>query len=362
MGDEVWVVVRDTGIGIAPEDQASIFAEFRQAGRLSTSSREGTGLGLALAQKFVNLHGGRLWVESHMGVGSTFTFTLPARPASTGLDLLGAYNPGRSTAQAGEHDRTVLVVEDNSHAADLLRLYLEGGGFAVAPVRDGETALSLARELRPAAIVLDILLPGLDGWDVLALAKADPAIAHIPIVVVSMLDERGKGFALGAADYLVKPVQRDALLTTLRRAMRLPSGFEGLSRVVAIDEDPLALELIGAVLGAEGYIVLKATGGQEGIELIQREQPGLVILDLLMPDLDGFGVVERLRDDASTSGIPIVILTSRSMDAQERASLNGKVSHLASKATFNRAEFVKLVQKLCPVLETTRTGQGLGQP
>jgi CheY-like chemotaxis protein/anti-sigma regulatory factor (Ser/Thr protein kinase) len=221
VGGEVWVVVRDTGIGIAPDDQASIFEEFRQAGRLSTSSREGTGLGLALARKFVELHGGRLWVESRVGVGSTFTFTLPAAPASTGLELVQGDGLRQNTARAGEPDRTVLVVEDNSHAADLLRLYLEGGGFAVTPVRDGETALRLARGLKPAAIILDILLPGLDGWDVLALAKADPAIAHIPIVVVSMLDERGKGSALGAADYLVKPVQRDTLLTTLRRVMPL---------------------------------------------------------------------------------------------------------------------------------------------
>jgi CheY-like chemotaxis protein len=215
--------------------------------------------------------------------------------------------------------------------------------------RDGEEGLARARELRPTAIVLDILLPRLDGWDVLARAKADPAIADIPIVVVSMLDERGKGFALGAADYLVKPVQREALLGTLRRVARPMGGRNGHARVLAIDDDPLALELIQAVLGPEGYEVLKASSGQEGVRVARREHPGLVILDLLMPGLDGFAVVERLRGDPATASIPIVILTSRGMDPEERARLNGQISHLARKGTFERDEFVALVHNLCPV-------------
>ena len=153
--------------------------------------------------------------------------------------------------------------------------------MTVAP--DGEAGAGHGRELQPAAIVLDILLPRLDGWDVLARAKADPAIADIPIVVVSMLDERGKGFSLGAADYLVKPVRRDALLDTLRRITVPERIGSGRGTVLAIDDDPLALQLIEAVLGPEGYAVLKASGGQEGVAVAQREQPALVILDLLMP-------------------------------------------------------------------------------
>jgi CheY-like chemotaxis protein len=209
--------------------------------------------------------------------------------------------------------------------------------------------------------VLDILLPRLDGWDVLARAKADPAIAHIPIVVVSMLDERGKGFSLGAADYLVKPVHRDALLDTLRR-ITVPEGVgNGRVRVLAIDDDPLALELIEAVLGPEGYVVLKASGGQEGVAVAQREQPALVILDLLMPHVDGFEVVERLRADPATAAIPIVVLTSRTMDPEEKDQLNGKINHLARKAAFSRAEFVELVRGLCPVPAGSGSGEGSGR-
>jgi CheY-like chemotaxis protein len=167
--------------------------------------------------------------------------------------------------------------------------------------------------------------------------------------VVSMLDERGKGFSLGAADYLVKPVQRDALLNTLRRVTFPAGARNGRCKVLAIDDDPLALELIEAVLSPEGYEVLKATGGQDGVGIARREQPALVILDLLMPEVDGFWVVEQLRADPETVAIPIVILTSRSMDPTERDRLNGKISHLAHKGAFNRAEFVDLVRGLCPI-------------
>jgi CheY-like chemotaxis protein len=154
---------------------------------------------------------------------------------------------------------------------------------------------------------------------------------------------------LGAADYLVKPVQREALLATLRRVTFPPGAANGQAKVLAIDDDPLALELIEAVLRPAGYAVLKAGGGQEGIALALRERPDLVILDLLMPGVDGFAVVERLRADPLTVAIPIVVLTSRGMDQEERGRLNGKISHLARTATFNRAEFVELVRGLCPV-------------
>jgi CheY-like chemotaxis protein len=214
---------------------------------------------------------------------------------------------------------------------------------------DGQAALELARQLQPAAIVLDILLPRLDGWDVLVQAKADPTLAHIPVIVVSMLDERGKGFALGAADYLVKPVSRDEVIGALRR-IRLPDpAAHGAARVLAIDDDPMALELIEAILRPEGYAVLEAAGGQEGVAIARRELPALVILDLLMPEVDGFSVVERLRADPATASIPIVLLTSASMTPEDKQRLNGHLIYLARKGEFNRAAFLELVSTLCPV-------------
>src|SRR5438067_6072499 len=267
---EVLISVKDTGIGIAAEDQERIFEEFRQATGGTARSQEGTGLGLALTRRFVELHGGRIWVESEVGQGSTFTFSLPAqtrsddgRPQSDAMPPALATSttsvqpvmsdPIASDVQGPTSDGpTVLLIEDDPHAIDLLTLYLDGAGFSVAVARDGDQGLQMARRLHPAGIALDILLPGVDGWEFLTRAKADPAIADIPVIIVSMLDERGKGFALGAAGYLVKPVRRDDLLSTLQRVTHRASAP---ASILAIDDDPMALELIEAILRPEGYKV-----------------------------------------------------------------------------------------------------------
>jgi signal transduction histidine kinase/CheY-like chemotaxis protein len=208
-GDEAQVVVRDSGIGIDPADQERIFEAFQRGGRGARS--EGTGLGLTLSKRIVELHGGRIWMSSRPGAGSTFGFAVPVGQGVAAAEA--------SVQAAAERDmETVLVVEDDPHSAELLSVYLDGAGYRVAHARDGAEGLELARRLRPRAVVLDILLPRLDGWDLLARLKADPATADSPVVVVSMLDERGKGLALGAVEYLVKPVGRDELLEALERA------------------------------------------------------------------------------------------------------------------------------------------------
>jgi CheY-like chemotaxis protein len=227
--NEVRVAIRDTGVGIAEEDQARIFEEFQQVSGGATSTHEGTGLGLALARKFVELHGGRLWVESEVAAGSTFTFTLPGHVIEAPGPHRGPQPPRPSAAPktpsvavAGSSSAPrplILVVEDNLSSVDLLELIIGDDGFAVAVAHDGETGLEMASRLEPAAIVLDILLPGLDGWEFLARAKADQTLASIPVIVVSILDARTRGLALGAAECLVKPVSRDDLLGTLRRSI-----------------------------------------------------------------------------------------------------------------------------------------------
>jgi signal transduction histidine kinase/CheY-like chemotaxis protein len=342
----VEVSVRDTGIGIAPEDQEQIFEEFHQAGAAADHAHEGTGLGLALTRKFVELHGGSIRVESAPGEGSTFTFTIPARPSTPepAAPVEPSALPGAFPTDG--HDQTVLLVEDDPRSIDLFTLYLESEGFRVQVARDGATGLEMARRLRPTAIALDILLPGIDGWDFLTQAKADPDLRDIPVIVVSMLDERGKGFALGAADYLVKPVSRDALLGALHRAVPAGPRTNGPIKVLAVDDDPIATELVEALLTPEGYTVLKANSGAEGVALAQRERPALVVLDLLMPELDGFAVVERLRDDPATASIPIIILTSKSMTAAEKKRLNGRIDYLARKGEFDRATFIEVVRNV----------------
>jgi signal transduction histidine kinase len=208
-GGEAQVTVRDTGIGIAEADQERIFEAFQRGDRAARTSAEGTGLGLTLSRRIVELHGGRIWMTSAPGAGSTFGFAIPVgRPE--------APDPGPPAAAATD---TVLVIEDDRHSAELLEVYLQDGGYRTALARDGAEGLELARTLRPRAVVLDILLPRLDGWDLLTRLKADPATAGCPVVVVSMLDERPKGLALGAAEYLVKPVGREEMLAALARCL-----------------------------------------------------------------------------------------------------------------------------------------------
>ncbi len=341
---ELEVAVRDTGTGIAPDDQARIFEEFQQASQPDTQKGEGTGLGLALARSYVGLHGGRIWVESELGAGSTFTFRIPLRrPAET-----HAPAPPRTAVPAAHSGAaTILLVEDDEAAIDLLTIYIAGAGFNVEVARNGEDGLAMARSLRPAGITLDISLPRLNGWDFLTQIKGDSSTADIPVIIVSMLDERGKGFALGAADYLVKPVNRDQLLATLQRFTATGRGPSAPCTVLAIDDDPMMLELIEATLAPQGFTVLRATGGEEGVTRAQSERPALIILDLLMPGMDGFTVAEQLRANPATAEIPIVVLTSKNVSEEERERLTSHINHLARKTEFSRLEFVELVRSLC---------------
>jgi CheY-like chemotaxis protein len=236
---------------------------------------------------------------------------------------------------------TVVVVEDDRRSFDLLRVYLEEAGARVVSARDGEEGLDTVRRLNPAGVILDLLLPGIDGWEVLAQLKADPRTAQIPVVVVSMLDERGRGFALGAAEYLVKPVGKEQLLAALYRAAAMP---EQKHTVVAIDDDPLAIELVRANLEPEGWTVLGADTGQEGLALIRERQPSAVLLDLLMPGMDGFEVLEALRADPDTKTVPVVILTSKSMTRQDKERLQGHITYVARKTEFNLSGLAGLLR------------------
>jgi signal transduction histidine kinase/DNA-binding response OmpR family regulator len=353
---EVQITVWDTGIGIAPEDQGRIFEEFQQVGSMGGQKREGTGLGLALAKKFVELHGGRIWVESEVGHGSRFTFTLPVRivPQPEATPSLAEDTVIGPTCK----EPVVLVVEDDPQAAELLRLYLEGAGCGVEVARDGEEGFDKARQLHPALVTLDLLLPKVDGWDLLARLKGEPKTHEIPVVIVSIVDQRGKGFALGAADYLVKPVSREELMNALQRVSLTGRRQREAVTILVIDDDPMAVELVEAILTGEGFRVLKAYGGEEGIAVAHREVPALIILDLVMPTVDGFTVVERLRADSATAAIPIVILTSKSLTPHEKERLNSEIAYLARKGEFSRTAFVELVRRLLPAKGLAPASQG----
>lgn len=334
-GSELVVTVTDTGIGIPPEDHERIFESFQQ-GSWPAPSAEGTGLGLTLSKRIVELHGGRIWLDSEVGAGSTFGFAIPTGVA----ERPDTVRPAAPEAPGGARP-TVVLGEDDRWSLDLLTLYFESAGFEVVTAHDGEEALELVRRLLPACVVFDVRLPELDGWDLLAMLKADPLTALIPIIVMSTLDERGKGFALGAADYLVKPLGHDEVRTALARITSGPDG----GVVLAIDDDPATIELIKAVLEPEGWAVLGVTAAEEGLAITRSCRPAAVVLDLLMPETDGFAVFDALRSESSTRAVPIVVLTSKAMTRADKERLNGQVSDVARQADFDAAALVDLVRR-----------------
>ncbi len=324
------IAVRDRGIGISPEDQQLIFEPFRQADGSSTRTYSGTGLGLSLVKSFVELHGGSVSVESARGDGSTFRFTLPLVAAEDPPpeDLTGI------TEETGLF--RILVVEDDPAAFQLVESALRDAGYIPLRARSGEEALELAKTLRPAAITLDLVLPGLDGWAVLKTPKSDPGTRDIPVVIVSRVKSEDLGLALGADDYLLKPVEKDRLLARLAALLQDDGPLP--QRVLLIDDDPAVHELVEAELTARGYVVEKATSGQEGLELAFASPPGVILLDLMMDGMDGFEVASRLREDPRTAETPVVVVTARDLSQEDRRRLEGKITALLQKGESGRGE------------------------
>ena len=334
----VEISVTDTGIGIAPEQTRALFAPFMQVSNAVTRSVEGTGLGLVMVHRLAQLHGGTVAVTSEPEKGSCFTVWLPLHEG------VRPDGPAGSVAtRAGR--RLALVVEDNDAAAALMRAQLEAEGFEVRQAASAEAALALANEFTPDVITLDILLPGMDGWEFLARLKETPPWEAVPVVVVSVVADQRRGFSLGAALVLQKPVGREALAKGLRRLGLAERGRDALS-VLVIDDDPNAIDLLAEHLRQCDCVVLRALGGREGIELARRFRPELITLDLEMPEINGFEVVEALKADPSTAHIPIVVITAKEPTAEDRQRLNGHIREIVGKSDLGgRAWFIGEVKR-----------------
>ena len=325
----VEIEVGDTGVGIADADLETVFEEFRQVGD-HDARQQGTGLGLALTRRLVEAHGGTIRVESVVGRGSRFTASLPTVSQGAIPIAIAALPvaPERVTSVAAAR-AGILVIEDDPSAVRLLREYLEPSGYVVHVAPNGEEGLVMARRLQPAAIILDVLLPGADGWDVLRRAKADDAISNIPVIIVTVVDEQEVGLALGAVDYIVKPLRRSELLRSLMRHVRPDAGKR--PRVIAVDDDPAALEIIRAALEPEGFEVHTTTSAVTALEMLQERRFDLVVSDVVMPDLDGFELARRIHENAQTADMPVLLVTAHDLSAADKKRLNGKIIGIASK-------------------------------
>ncbi len=310
----VHVHVEDTGIGIAPDNLARIFDRFYRADHPVVQEAGGTGLGLSIAKMFVAMLGGEIWVESELGKGSVFSFSLPLWRDEPPASIPGLL-PAKPAAAFTPRPK-ILVVEDDRDLALLLRAELESDGYQVIVAGCGEDALWLARDEQPQLIALDIMLPDVDGFVVLERLKAHPETQLIPVVITSVLTEPDKGYALGAVDYIVKPFSKDKLLAAVRRALA-PLPPVGSQRILVVDDDPDTLKLMEEALHLHGYEIRTARDGREALERVAEHTPDLLLLDMKMPGVDGYEVIRRLKAMEATRGIPIVVITASPVD-QER--------------------------------------------
>ena len=335
-GNWIEFTVSDTGIGMTPEQQAKLFEEFTQADSSTARQYGGTGLGLAITRKLARMMGGDVTLTSEAGKGSTFTVRLPA---STDVSAEAPISPDRGRSTRAD---CVLVIDDDATARELISDHLKAEGFSVVTAAGGMEGLKLAKELQPTAITLDVMMPDLDGWSVLAALRQNPELADIPVIMVSIVDEHRRGIALGAAGYLTKPIDRERLHQLVRRFMA-PAGP---TRVLMVEDDAVQRERMLGWLERPQWIVREAANGREALSLLREEKPDVILLDLMMPEMDGFEVVAALQKDAGWRDIPVIVITSLDLNAKDRERLNSGVQSVLVKEKFRPEDLVERIRRL----------------
>jgi signal transduction histidine kinase/CheY-like chemotaxis protein/putative methionine-R-sulfoxide reductase with GAF domain len=341
-GDCLSFAVADTGIGISEEQMARLFQEFSQADASTTRKYGGTGLGLTISERLCKLMGGDISVESEPNVGTTFTATLPAHVPNIREESEQTFDV-KSPVSRGIAGRgnVVLIIDDDETVRSLMERHIAQDGIEVVTAKDGTEGLKLARELNPAVITLDVLMPGADGWQVLRELKADSALSEIPVVMCTILDEKNKGYALGAADYMNKPVSRDNLRGVLGRYLSSAAG----ARVLVVEDDESTRTMLRRLLVGEGCLVSEAANGRLALEHLADGRPDLILLDLMMPEMDGFEFLTEIRALEDRADIPVVVITAADLTEQDRARLNGGVEQILRKTAFERDDLLEEVRQ-----------------
>ena len=341
-----WIefAVSDTGIGMTAEQQHKLFEEFSQADAVTARRFGGTGLGLAITRKLARLMGGDVTVASEPGKGSIFTVRLPG-----GTDI-----PARTFMEGGRRPDgdCVLVIDDDATARELLTDQLRAEGFSVVTASGGLEGLKLAKEVHPSVITLDVIMPDLDGWSVLAALRQDSELSEIPVIMITILDQQRRGVALGAAGYLTKPIDREQLhrLVERFRAQAQPT------RVLLVEDDSFQRERMHAWLESQRWVVQEAANGREALDRLQQSKPDLILLDLMMPEMDGFQVVATLQKEAGWRDIPVIVITALDLDAKDHDRLNSGVQSVLVKETFQPADLVERIRRLAQTRTAVNSG------
>ena len=331
--------IRDTGIGMTAEQMSKLFRAFTQADDSTSRKYGGTGLGLALTKRFCQMMGGDVRVESEPGKGSTFTIELPVVAAKSAAGVRVAPEPPE-IAPKGASD-CILIIDDDPAVHQLLADALRSEGYALKFAPNGSEGLRLAKELRPAVITLDVLMPEMDGWVVLALLKDDPDLANIPVIMLTVRADQDFGFAMGVADYLQKPIDRNRLVGVLKKYHRQRPA----SRVLVVEDDPAMREMLCRMLENKDWTVTQAENGLAALESITHSQPSLIILDLKMPVMDGFEMIAELHKHEDWRKIPVVVVSAKELTSEDRARLQGHVQKILQKGDFGREELMREVQQ-----------------
>ncbi len=335
--------VQDSGIGMTPAQVAKVFEAFTQADESTTRKYGGTGLGMTITRKFCEMMGGNITVESEYGKGTTFTIHLPRHVAKLKAAVAAAAapeQPAATPAPSGPAGAvSVLVIDDDAVSQDLVRTMLAKEGYRVTIAGNGEDGLRLARELHPDIITLDIAMPKMDGWSVLSTLKADPALADIPVIMLTMVDNKSMGFALGASEYMTKPVNRERLIGVMRKY--IPSS-DGQS-VLVVEDDRATVEIMQSMLEKDGWRVRTAANGRIALEVAAADMPGLILLDLMMPEMDGFTFLDEFRRAPEARSVPVIVLTAKDLTADDRSRLNLSVERILQKGDGAEGELRGLI-------------------
>jgi len=342
-GEEITMAVTDTGIGMSSEQMGRLFQEFVQADPSTTRKYGGTGLGLAISRRFCQMMGGEITVESQLGKGSTFTIRLPARIESVQpAPLMRRVRSERQSTKPVKGS-LILVIDDDQTVCEVMARYLEREGFVVRTATGGREGLQLAHELHPAAITLDINMPDLDGWTVLAALKGDPQLADIPVVLVTIEDNRSRGYSLGATEYMTKPIDRERLISLLQN---ISSPIA--RKVLLVDDDEIMRESVRRVLEQEKWQVEGASNGRFALAHLAESCPDVIVLDLLMPEMDGFEFLVEMRQRPEWHDIPVLVLTAKDLSVEDQKRLNGYVERVMRKNASELGELLRELGRMLP--------------